>query len=182
MKVEFRSIGSSDLDLIRGWRNTSSISHNMYNDHEISEEEHKKWFSSIKDRDCEKHFLVHCDGKPSAVVNIKKIDRVNKNAEWAFYIGDENLKGGGLAILMEIMLLDMVFDEIGLHKLNSGVIAFNEKVIELHKKFGFREEGRLRDQIFRDGSYHDVILMGITSDEWKAAREGFRSIKERLSK
>ncbi|MDI3316246.1 MAG: GNAT family protein [Bacillota bacterium] len=33
---------------------------------------------------------------------------------------------------------------------------------------GFGEEGRLRQAILRDGAYHDVVLMAILEEEWRA--------------
>jgi len=32
----------------------------------------------------------------------------------------------------------------------------------MHRKFGFKEEGILREHIYHHGRYEDVIVMGIT--------------------
>jgi RimJ/RimL family protein N-acetyltransferase len=36
----------------------------------------------------------------------------------------------------------------------------------VYQKAGFNEEGRLRQDQYRDGAYLDTILMGILRDEW----------------
>jgi L-amino acid N-acyltransferase YncA len=39
--------------------------------------------------------------------------------------------------------------------------------IIVKKKVGFRQEGVMRQALFRQGRYHDVILMGILKDEYR---------------
>jgi len=38
--------------------------------------------------------------------------------------------------------------------------APNEPALEMYKKLGFKIEGTLRDQIWIDGAYQDIIIMG----------------------
>ena len=50
----------------------------------------------------------------------------------------------------------------GLHKLSLGVFAHNTAAIELYRKFGFVEEGRLIKQYRREnGELWDAIEMGL---------------------
>jgi RimJ/RimL family protein N-acetyltransferase len=53
-----------------------------------------------------------------------------------------------------------------LYQFSSGVVAFNERSIKLHKKAGFQEEGRLRQTLFKNGQYHDWVEFGILREEW----------------
>jgi RimJ/RimL family protein N-acetyltransferase len=56
---------------------------------------------------------------------------------------------------------------LNLHRISSAAVAFNERSIKLHKKLGFREEGRLRQAMFKNGQYHDRLEFGILKVEWK---------------
>jgi RimJ/RimL family protein N-acetyltransferase len=49
----------------------------------------------------------------------------------------------------------------------STALAYNERSIKLHKRIGFREEGRSRQEIFKNGQYHDVLQFGILREEWR---------------
>ena len=40
-----------------------------------------------------------------------------------------------------------------------------------HEKLGFRTEGRLRQDDYRDGRYWDTIVMAVLRDEWPAVRD-----------
>jgi RimJ/RimL family protein N-acetyltransferase len=43
----------------------------------------------------------------------------------------------------------------------------NKGGIKAYTKAGFKEEGRLRQANFRNGKYHDKIVMSILAEEWK---------------
>jgi len=47
------------------------------------------------------------------------------------------------------------------------IIETNERAINFYKKSGFVKEGRLKEFVFKDGKWLDVIVMGIIrgSDE-----------------
>lgn len=69
------------------------------------------------------------------------------------------------------LLLTYMFAEQRLHKCEVEIYAFNEGSIALYRKLGFVEEGRLREHEFFAGTYHDVVLMGITADEHWATHQ-----------
>ena len=52
--------------------------------------------------------------------------------------------------------------EAGVHKLSLEVFPWNEPAIALYRKFGFVEEGRLREHYRRQsGELWDVLVMGL---------------------
>jgi RimJ/RimL family protein N-acetyltransferase len=57
---------------------------------------------------------------------------------------------------------------MNLHRVQLFAYAFNERGLAAYRKSGFVEEGRRRQAIFREGAYHDVVLMGALRDEWLA--------------
>lgn len=152
------------------WRNMPEVSANMYNDHKISQEEHLRWFShAIKD-ESRKYWIIQCDGRDVGLVNIYGIDKVNHRCQWAFYIAEMNLRGKGVGSYVEYSILDFVFTELELNKLGCEVFVFNEPVRRMHQKFGFKEEGVLRQHIFKAGKFQDVSVLGILQHEWLDAR------------
>ena len=69
-------------------------------------------------------------------------------------------------------MLDYIMDALGMEKLNCEVIETNVVVVNMHRKFGFVEEGFRRSNVEKDGVRIGVHFLGITRAEWKAAREG----------
>ncbi|WP_158887280.1 GNAT family N-acetyltransferase [Amycolatopsis anabasis] len=67
-----------------------------------------------------------------------------------------------------VLLLTYLFGERRYHKCEVGIYAFNEASIGLHEKLGFQVEGRLREHEYFAGRRHDLVLMGLTLDEFTA--------------
>ncbi|MFN8441618.1 MAG: GNAT family N-acetyltransferase [Caldilineaceae bacterium] len=58
------------------------------------------------------------------------------------------------------------FRELGYQKLTSLVYNFNERSLQMHEKFGFVFEGRLRRTAYTNGRHYDTIVFGMTSEEF----------------
>lgn len=158
----------SDLELILKWRNNPDTRKNMYTSHEISWEEHKRWFSEQKDDPSRFYFKCSNEDVDIGVVYFTDYHAERGNAFWGFYSGFEAPAGAG--IIMEYDALRYAFDTLKLHKLNCEVVSYNKAVINLHKKTGFTEEGVFRDFHYYDGQYHDVIRLGMLASEWEKVK------------
>jgi len=66
------------------------------------------------------------------------------------------------------------FREMGLHRIQLGVAAFNSAGIRAYQKAGFVEEGRYRESVLHDGRWYDTVLMSILDHEWAARRSPSR--------
>jgi RimJ/RimL family protein N-acetyltransferase len=62
------------------------------------------------------------------------------------------------------------FAELGLHRVQLNVNGDNARGIATYEKCGFVVEGRMREFLFRDGRWHDLVQMGILDREWWAGR------------
>lgn len=163
-------ISDKHKSIILQWRNSDHIRMNMINSSLITKKEHSKWFKNLhRDKSIIAKVFTHND-EPLGFVNFTDIDYLNSKCEWGFYIGKKNAaKGSGK--IMGILALDFLFDSIGIRKLYSSVLDFNNISIHYHKKFGFVEEGRLKKHILRGANYSDIVLMAMFKDNWAANKE-----------
>jgi RimJ/RimL family protein N-acetyltransferase len=83
-------------------------------------------------------------------------------------IGEKSYWGKGYGRDAVHTLLDYAFRHRNAHKVWLEVLADNERAIRAYKSCGFVEEGRIRDNAWRDGEYVDELIMGILRDEWEA--------------
>ncbi|MGI8643788.1 MAG: GNAT family N-acetyltransferase, partial [Thermomicrobiales bacterium] len=58
--------------------------------------------------------------------------------------------------------------ELRYQKVTVQVYAFNESSIALHEQLGFQREGRLRRLVYTGGQHHDVLMYGLTREEFGA--------------
>ena len=82
-------------------------------------------------------------------------------------VGDPQDRQHGYGAEAIELLLDYAFDELGLNRVSLSVFEFNEVAISTYAELGFREEGRLRRALLRDGAFHDAILMSVLASEWR---------------
>lgn len=157
-----RPMKEGDLEQVLTWRNHPEVRRYMYTQHEISLEEHTRWFGRVS-QDPERHLLVfEIDTTPLGFINIHQI-ATGGIADWGFYAAPDAPKGTGHALGQAA--LRYAFDAVGLHKLCGQALAFNERSIRFHLNLGFQREGVLRQQHFDGRRYHDVVCFGLLASE-----------------
>ena len=94
----------------------------------------------------------------------------NQRCYWAFYVADPSARGKGVGSFVEYWILQHVFDELGLNKLCCEVLASNEAVTNMHKSFGFQQEGLYREHIIKGGQALDVVALAMLRQEWELVK------------
>ena len=64
-------------------------------------------------------------------------------------------------------MLRFAFNELNYHRVYLRVYDFNQRAIRCYEKCGFQTEGRLRQHMYRNGAWHDEIIMGVLRDEFR---------------
>lgn len=65
------------------------------------------------------------------------------------------------------VLLKFIFENMNMNKVKLSTFSFNERAKKSYEKCGFKVEGILKDEVFKDGKYYDEILMAIFKDEFE---------------
>jgi RimJ/RimL family protein N-acetyltransferase len=105
--------------------------------------------------------------KPIGNCGLDRINSKDHNAGFGIVIGEKDYWSKGYGLEAARLLINYGFQQLNLHRISSGAFAFNDRSIKLHKKLGFREEGRLRQAFFKNGQYHDLMLFGVLREEWR---------------
>ncbi len=74
----------------------------------------------------------------------------------------------GYAAEAVILLARYMFGELRYQKCTVQVYDFNLPSIRLHERLGFRREGQLRRMGFTEGRHFDVLVFGLTVEEFTA--------------
>ncbi|WP_075313346.1 UDP-4-amino-4,6-dideoxy-N-acetyl-beta-L-altrosamine N-acetyltransferase [Bacillus wiedmannii] len=170
---QLKSLEKKDLELILKWRNTKEIRTVMYEDHEITIDEHLKWYKKLEMDDTKIARLLIYKEKPIGFVNFTKIDEMNRTCYWGFYIGDkQSVKCAGT--VLGLLALDFIFKTKDIHKVCAEIIESNRISLNFHQKFGFQEDGRYENYIYRDNDYIDVITMTLSREQWAERKEAIK--------
>lgn len=165
--LRLRKIKESDLENIIKWRMMPEVTKYMYTDPILDLEKQILWFNEIQNSKKDIYWIIEIDNTAIGVISINDIDQINKRCKWGYYIGDMSFRGRGVARLLECNVYDYVFNNLKLNKLCGEVLEFNDRVVRIHEKFGSEVEGILRDHIYKNNKFYNVVIMGITAEKWK---------------
>lgn len=170
MDVVMSLLCEENLEVVMDWRMRPDITKYMNTDPVLTLEKQKQWFSGIKDSETQKNWIINYEDVPIGLINIFDIDRCNSRCSWGYYIAETKYRSLKLAMFLEWNLYDYVFDVLGLHKLCNETFIENKQVVKLHIMCGGKEDGIMREHIYKNGVYHDVSIGSILSDEWYEKR------------
>jgi len=175
-----RELKEDDLEIVLKWRNSDRIKANMYSDHTITLSEHIEWFKRIKNSEKDKYLIFEYEKKPIGLLYFNNIDLKNKTCYWGMYIG-ENYVPVKSGIVLEYFAMEYAFDKLGMRKLCGEIFAFNDRVIKLHKMFGFSIEGILKKHVIKNKKYEDIVLVAMFREHWEERYKKGESKNERTT-
>ena len=128
----------------------------------------ERLFESRESSAVDDSFAIHRAGEeePLGVIGLMNVSGANRSADLSVIVGEREDRERGLGTEAIRVLLRYAFEDLRLNRVGLSVFEFNELAISAYDKLGFKEEGRLRQAIRRDGSFYDAILMSVLLPEW----------------
>ena len=161
-------ISANDADAVKyiKWMNEDvAIDFGQYN-RIVSSKNDLKWLYEPPN-DMQRYAMVLLEGDVLiGSISIHNIDHLNRNAFIGIFIGDKEHRGKGYGAEAIRLILEYGFKTLNLRNIMLTVHADNHAAIACYKKVGFREEGRLREWVYKNGQYIDKLYMGILSREF----------------
>ena len=106
------------------------------------------------------------DGRHIGSISLFKLDKLHKNAEFGIMIGDKEFWGQGCGTEATKLIIGYGFKKLKLHRIYLRHIAYNIRGHKAYSRAGFKPEGCQRQHIFREGYWHDQIIMGLLKSEY----------------
>ena len=100
------------------------------------------------------------------------VDLIHSEAWVGLGIGERDFWGKGYGTDMMKLCVQYVFSELGLERLSLGLHEYNPRALRSYEKWGFRLEGRTRQDLLREGKRYDSLWMGILREEWLQMQKG----------
>jgi len=170
MKVFLRALEETDVDNLVKWRNDRHITDSLGGStFFVSSIRERDWVSHIVKNDRNDVRLAIClieNKKHIGNISLTSINWINRSAEYSVFIGEKEEWGKGYAGEASRLILDYGFKELNLHRIHLTVQKENRRAIKLYRGMGFIEEGILRQSVYKNGVYLDMISMAVLKSEY----------------
>ena len=160
--IYLRPITYADTDLIIKWRNSDSVRKYFIYREPFTKEGHENWMKNQIETKKAFQFIV-CDnesGRPIGCTYLRDYDKIHNKAEYGVFIGEEGMRGKGLGKEMLNLTMSFAFCSLGLHKVYARALSDNAASINCFLACGFEKEAYLKDEVYLDGKYNDIVLFG----------------------
>jgi RimJ/RimL family protein N-acetyltransferase len=98
---------------------------------------------------------------------LSNLSATNQSGEYFILIGEKAYWGKGVGTAVTKQVLTLGFAEHCLNRIMLTVSESNVGGLKAYTKAGFVVEGRLRAACYRNGQFHDKIVMSILKAEWQ---------------
>lgn len=167
--VTLRAIEREDLPIFRDWANDPEIQYLVGGWHfPTNIDEQIKWFESLSIQSLNQRFAIDTDEQGLVgTATLVEINWKDKNASQGLIMGNKQIRGKGYGTDTVMTLMRYAFEELGLHRLTTTIIEYNEASLHIHiNKCGWKEEGRQKDWYFRKGKFWERVIIGITRESY----------------
>ena len=166
-KVVLRAIEESDAEILMVLINDPEIEGSVYGwSYPVSLVSQKKWIANMTN-DTTARYAIEFEGGMVGTAIISSIDFKNRTANMNIKLL-KSARGKGVAARTVGLMIKYCFEELNLHCLTANVLEGNAASSNLWLKYGFQQDGILRDRVFKKGEYHNVIAYSLLKEEYYA--------------
>ena len=128
---------------------------------------HINWVKSVAQSENYKGFSISLKEEVIGGCSLKNITEINHNAEFDIFLsGDFTGKGYGKVALLK--LIDYGFSELDLHRIYAFLLESNTNALKMYSEIGFKKEGVMRENVFKNNHYSNSIIIGLLKKEYES--------------
>lgn len=176
--VFFRAFELEDAEFINSLRKIDEFENLIGgNKRFVSLARDRKWVEDMILNDYQdKIYVAICEKQSNNIVgytSISDIDHQNKSCCWSGIKIHPDYHGRKLSIMTGLLILKFVFEELNIERCTTYFLEDHVVSKKLTENIGFKHEGIQRNSVFKDGKYHNQIVVSILKSEYPAVKERF---------
>jgi RimJ/RimL family protein N-acetyltransferase len=165
--VILRAFERDDAERCYRWMNDPNIVRTLKTRYPIAFQNEIEWLEGAMHASVtERHFAIERKDDRTHIGNasIHEIEWVSRTAAFGLFIGEPSAWNRGFGGDAIRTLVRFAFDEMNLRKLRIDVFDYNDRAKHVLETQGFVVEGRLRQEFYREGTYHDIVVFSVFRD------------------
>ena len=160
--INFLNATKKELEMVRRWRNHPEVKKWMYNQHEITPDEHINFINSLKYSRNKAYWIVKHYTAYIGILSFTNINVIDEYAYLGIYSNPyERIKGAGKTLMS--LAIKIAFRFFKLRTLKLEVFESNTRAINLYSKFGFKKEKRFKRSV--RNIRVNVLTMSLTNSD-----------------
>ncbi|MBK9209108.1 MAG: GNAT family N-acetyltransferase [Anaerolineales bacterium] len=172
-RVRLRATEREDVNNFYAWVNDPDVTRYLSLYLPMSTVDEENWFNSMTQRSqSEKTLVIEVrDGNGWKMIGncgVFDIDTIGRLGEIGIMLGEKDEWDKGYGTEAMSLLVRHCFETLNFNRVYLRVYAENLRAKRAYEKAGFVEEGRLREAVYKNGKYDDVIIMSVLRAEWIA--------------
>ncbi len=162
------SFFETDSQVLFSWINDRALVLSSSPFHPVHQANHLEWFRAIQHQSDVVIFGIRLidDDCLVGTCQLHSISQIHRSAELQIRIGRKDARGRGIGKEACSLLLYYAFQDLNLNRVFLHVFETNEPAIRLYISSGFTKEGTLRNSVFIDGCWNNVVIMSILREEY----------------
>ncbi len=116
-------------------------------------------------------FVIEMDGASAGTMQFTRANQRSRIADLGGLAVHPDFRGGRVADEAARLFQRHLIDELGFHRLQLEIYAFNERAIRHAERAGFTREGVRRKAYWRNERWVDSVLFGLVAEDLGAQPE-----------
>jgi diamine N-acetyltransferase len=174
-RVRLRGVEREDIPRFVEWLNDPEVIDGLVLYLPMSTAEEERWFEELASKPAEERPLAvdalqREEWRHIGSAGFHNIEWKNRLAEVGIAIGDKSVWKQGYGTEVMRLLLQHGFENLNLNRIFLHVHETNQHAIRTYEKAGFVHEGHMRQAVYKNGKYRDVLVMSVLRSEWDSRR------------
>jgi len=171
--IRLRALEREDIPRCTRWVNDPDVIRYTTINSPLSFAMEENWFAHQLEADTRKGQILAIEVRTGedwlhiGNCDLHNIDSVTNEAEFGIMIGEKEYWNKGLGREATRLMLQHGFEDLNLNRIYLYVVAENIRGIKAYTAVGFSQEGLLREALYKNGKYNDIIVMSVLHSEWK---------------
>ena len=110
-------------------------------------------------------FVIELDGEPAGMLGFHLLSERNRIGRLEKLAVDRRFRGRRLADEAAWLFQRLLLEELGYHRLELEIYAFNERACAHAERAGFVREGHKRKAYLKDGEWVDSVLYAVVAED-----------------
>jgi len=167
MILKARKFSETDILIRVNWINDKRINESMTFELPATFEKTLIWYKNNVGNPNRIDFTItKCNNDIVSMGGFISINRMDSNAEFYIMVNPE-MMGQGFGSKISAWLFNYAFIELELNKIYLFTNDDNINAYRIYEKYGFKLEGLLREQKFKNGFYKNRRFYGLLKSEWE---------------